>query len=111
MRITNTAAEMLAFLHNKDAVALSVKELTTAAVARKVGGLSLDWEGSCVPRSINIYPMNCIIRKTIHIMLMCIPYCIPSVYIHADHFMYLYLPIYTIQQQNSPVQTFEESHF
>eukprot|EP01043_Picozoa_sp_COSAG02_P064214 COSAG02_NODE_9317_length_2258_cov_1.375174_2_plen_267_part_00 len=41
-----TAAEMLAFLHNKDAAALAVKELTSAAVARKVGGLSLDWEGS-----------------------------------------------------------------
>jgi hypothetical protein len=41
-----TAGDMLAFLHNKDAAALAVKELTAAAVARKVGGLSLDWEGS-----------------------------------------------------------------
>lgn len=41
-----TGSEMLDFLHDNDATALAVKELTAAAVARKVGGLSLDWEGS-----------------------------------------------------------------
>eukprot|EP01043_Picozoa_sp_COSAG02_P035191 COSAG02_NODE_2505_length_8656_cov_6.225950_1_plen_243_part_00 len=41
-----TAAEMLTFLNDTDATALAVKELTAAAVARNVGGLSLDWEGS-----------------------------------------------------------------
>ena len=53
-----TAAEMLTFLHNKEAVALAVKELTAAAVARKAGGLSLDWEGACVPGGITHPPSD-----------------------------------------------------
>ena len=41
-----TAAEMLAFLDDKVATTLAIKEMTAAVVARQVGGLSLDWEGS-----------------------------------------------------------------
>jgi GH18 family chitinase len=41
-----TAADMKAFLSDERATSLAVKQLTAAAVARRVGGLSLDWEGS-----------------------------------------------------------------
>jgi hypothetical protein len=41
-----TAAEMLAFLSDGDATQRAIQELSAAAAARRVGGLSLDWEGS-----------------------------------------------------------------